>query len=88
MTLRLKGLEIPKGFEPRVVRGSICRMQLPDNWYNHFSGFLFCVVPDAHGYSRLRLPKITTRMKHVKLTGFDENARFSRLPGVLGGDCK
>nr|XP_043614079.1 disease resistance protein Roq1-like [Erigeron canadensis] len=40
MSLQLKGLEIPRGFEPRVVRGRRCRMQLPENWYNDFSGFL------------------------------------------------
>nr|XP_043608861.1 TMV resistance protein N-like [Erigeron canadensis] len=65
MILQLKGLEIPRGFEPRVVKGGRCTLQVPENWYNHFSGFLFCVVLDGYFY----VPKITTCMKHEKLTG-------------------
>nr|XP_043633989.1 TMV resistance protein N-like isoform X2 [Erigeron canadensis] len=45
--LQLSGLEIPRGFEPRLVRGERCRMQLPENWYIHFSGFLFCAISDG-----------------------------------------
>nr|XP_043635305.1 TMV resistance protein N-like isoform X2 [Erigeron canadensis] len=60
MILQLKELEIPWGFEPRVVRGDKCRMQLPENWYNHFCGFLFCAT--SHGY--IGGPIVS--MKHVE----------------------
>nr|XP_043634836.1 TMV resistance protein N-like [Erigeron canadensis]XP_043634844.1 TMV resistance protein N-like [Erigeron canadensis] len=61
MILRLnEGLEIARGFEPCVVRGERCRMQLPENWYHHFSGFLFCTT--SHGESNSPI----IRMKHVE----------------------
>lgn len=59
MFLRLPELEIRRGFEPRLVRGDRCRMQLPENWYNDFYGFLFCAV--THG---LINPVIS--MKHME----------------------
>nr|XP_043613288.1 TMV resistance protein N-like [Erigeron canadensis] len=68
MILQLKGLEIPRGFEPRVVRGRRCRMQVPENWYTQFSGILLCIVLNNDG-DYFDLTKITTRMKHEKLTG-------------------
>ncbi|KAK1431630.1 hypothetical protein QVD17_08123 [Tagetes erecta] len=44
MHLRLTDLEIPKGFTPPLLRGSSCRLKLPENWCNDFSGFLMCMV--------------------------------------------
>ncbi|KAK9049581.1 hypothetical protein SSX86_031450 [Deinandra increscens subsp. villosa] len=44
MILNLEGLEIAKGFTPPLVRGSRCRLELPENWSNDFSGFLMCAV--------------------------------------------
>lgn len=44
MILRLEGIEIAKQFRPPLVRGRRCRMILPDNWSNDFSGFLMCTV--------------------------------------------
>ncbi|MFS7950347.1 putative TIR domain, AAA+ ATPase domain, P-loop containing nucleoside triphosphate hydrolase [Helianthus anomalus] len=41
MLLQLEGLEIPNGFTP-LVRGRNCRLELPANWWNDFSGFLIC----------------------------------------------
>ncbi|KAI3802719.1 hypothetical protein L1987_30860 [Smallanthus sonchifolius] len=37
-------LEIPKGFKPPLLRGSRCRLQLPENWCNDFCGFLMCAI--------------------------------------------
>nr|XP_043622044.1 TMV resistance protein N-like [Erigeron canadensis] len=48
MILGVDGLEIPRGFEPRVVIGKRCRIQLPENWCNDFSGFLFCAASDDY----------------------------------------
>ncbi|XP_071699185.1 TMV resistance protein N-like [Rutidosis leptorrhynchoides] len=44
MVLCVDGLEIPKTFKPPLLEGSRCRLQLPKNWYNDFSGFLMCAV--------------------------------------------
>ncbi|KAL8252513.1 hypothetical protein R6Q59_036206 [Mikania micrantha] len=44
MFLRLKGIQIAKGFTSDLVRGDRCRLQLPENWCNEFSGFLKCGV--------------------------------------------
>lgn len=47
MRLRIQGLEIARGFEPRLVKGTGCILQqLPENWFNDFSGFLICLVYD------------------------------------------
>ncbi|KAI3763066.1 hypothetical protein L1987_53516 [Smallanthus sonchifolius] len=44
MVLRLQGIEIAKGFSPPLLRGSRCRLQLPENWSIDFSGLVFCAV--------------------------------------------
>ncbi|XP_076887497.1 disease resistance protein Roq1-like isoform X1 [Bidens hawaiensis] len=44
MILKLEGLEVAKGFRPPLLRGSRCRLKLPENWFNDFSGFLMCAV--------------------------------------------
>nr|XP_043636324.1 TMV resistance protein N-like [Erigeron canadensis] len=44
MCLMLSGVEIPKEFEPRLLKGSTYRLQLPENWFNEYTGFLFCSV--------------------------------------------
>ncbi|KAL8232437.1 hypothetical protein R6Q57_002215 [Mikania cordata] len=44
MFLRLEGIQMAKGFTPDLVRGNRCRLQLPENWCNEFSGFLMCGV--------------------------------------------
>ncbi|CAH1430635.1 unnamed protein product [Lactuca virosa] len=54
--------EIPKEFVHvgRLFRGNTFRMRLPDDWYNHFSGFLIHVVTHE-GY-----PNIKITIKEVK----------------------
>ncbi|KAD4585087.1 hypothetical protein E3N88_22688 [Mikania micrantha] len=44
MFLRLKGIQIAKRFTSDLVRENRCRLQLPENWCNEFSGFLMCGV--------------------------------------------
>ncbi|KAK9063770.1 hypothetical protein SSX86_017642 [Deinandra increscens subsp. villosa] len=44
MLLEIGGVEIANGFRPPLVQGNRCRLQLPENCYNEFSGFLMCVV--------------------------------------------
>ncbi|KAJ0614202.1 hypothetical protein HanIR_Chr02g0059791 [Helianthus annuus] len=44
MVLCLQGLEIAKGFIPHLLRGSKYTLKLPENWCNHFHGFLMCFV--------------------------------------------
>ncbi|KAK1427544.1 hypothetical protein QVD17_16231 [Tagetes erecta] len=44
MILKLEGLETAKGFRFPLVRGCRCRLKLPDNWSDDFSGFLMCAV--------------------------------------------
>ncbi|PWA43038.1 toll/interleukin-1 receptor (TIR) domain-containing protein [Artemisia annua] len=62
MRLHLKGIEIPKGFEPRLVRGRSCRLKLPKNWFNEYAGFLFCCVyMDEESYGPIDSVKITMR---------------------------
>nr|XP_043613545.1 disease resistance protein Roq1-like [Erigeron canadensis] len=45
LSLKLKGLEVAKAkwFEPNLFRRN-CQLRLPENWYNHFSGFLICAI--------------------------------------------
>ncbi|MFS7950326.1 putative TIR domain, P-loop containing nucleoside triphosphate hydrolase [Helianthus anomalus] len=42
MHLLLGDLKIPKGFTPLLRRGGSCRLELPENWCNDFTGFLMC----------------------------------------------
>ncbi|KAI3802736.1 hypothetical protein L1987_30877 [Smallanthus sonchifolius] len=44
MLLQLEGLEIPKGFTPPLLKGNSCKLELPENWCNDYSGLLICVV--------------------------------------------
>ncbi|KAD4585092.1 hypothetical protein E3N88_22693 [Mikania micrantha] len=45
MILQLRGIhQMEKGLTPQLVRGNRCRLQLPENWCNEFSGFLMCGV--------------------------------------------
>nr|XP_043634480.1 disease resistance protein Roq1-like [Erigeron canadensis] len=44
MLLELRGVEIPKGFIPRLCYGIRCTLQLPNNWSDDFCGFLICAV--------------------------------------------
>ncbi|KAI3807085.1 hypothetical protein L1987_23007 [Smallanthus sonchifolius] len=44
MLVKLEGIELAKGFRPSLLRGSGCRLKLPENWSNDFSGFLMCLV--------------------------------------------
>nr|XP_043637859.1 disease resistance protein RUN1-like [Erigeron canadensis] len=63
--LRFEGVEIPKRFNPGLVRGNRCTYQLPENWYNDFSGFLMCAaLPYVMNY-------IEITMKCVMVSGLD-----------------
>ncbi|KAF5808011.1 putative leucine-rich repeat domain superfamily [Helianthus annuus] len=44
MHLQLRDLKISKGFTPLLRRGGSCRLELPENWCNDFTGFLMCFV--------------------------------------------
>ncbi|PWA87552.1 toll/interleukin-1 receptor (TIR) domain-containing protein [Artemisia annua] len=55
MSLGLQGVDIPKGFTPRLHVGWRCTLQLPDNWCDDFCGFLVCAV-------------VTDECSHVALT--------------------
>ncbi|KAJ0579302.1 putative TIR domain, P-loop containing nucleoside triphosphate hydrolase [Helianthus annuus] len=44
MYLQLGDLKIPKGFTPLLRKGGSCRLELPENWCNDFTGFLMCAV--------------------------------------------
>nr|XP_043613516.1 disease resistance protein Roq1-like [Erigeron canadensis] len=71
MSLHLNGLEIPRVFKPCLVRGKRCRMQLLENWYNDFSGFLF--------YTALNYSFIPTiSMKHEKPEGSSTRMKDSQ----------
>ncbi|KAI7727043.1 hypothetical protein M8C21_007875 [Ambrosia artemisiifolia] len=63
MRLQLEGLEIPKGLTPPLLRGNRCRLELPENWCNDYSGFLICVVTS---YDYFAIPyRIWISMKQV-----------------------
>ncbi|XP_076902418.1 disease resistance protein Roq1-like [Bidens hawaiensis] len=63
MHLQVEGCEIPKGFRPHLLRGRRCRLELPENWCNDFSGFLMCVVTS---YDSFAIPyRIWISMKQV-----------------------
>nr|XP_043633258.1 TMV resistance protein N-like [Erigeron canadensis] len=73
MSMELKGLEIPKKFKPRLVkRRRRCRLKLPENWFNEFSGFLFCCVL-----------KKSTMLNHVVVTMTKEEKQ--QLQMGMGG---
>ncbi|KAD4585143.1 hypothetical protein E3N88_22744 [Mikania micrantha] len=46
MILLLRGLKIPMGFTPPLLRRKRYTLQLPENWRDDFSGFLMCAVPN------------------------------------------
>ncbi|KAJ0816884.1 putative TIR domain, P-loop containing nucleoside triphosphate hydrolase [Helianthus annuus] len=52
MHLQLGDLKIPKGFTPLLRRGGSCRLELPENWCNDFTGFLMCVVT-SYGFDMI-----------------------------------
>ncbi|KAJ0794745.1 putative TIR domain, P-loop containing nucleoside triphosphate hydrolase [Helianthus annuus] len=59
--LQLEGLKVPRWFTPRLLKGSRCRLELPDNWWNDFSGFLMCTVLTSNYLSDF----LMIRMKHT-----------------------
>lgn len=81
MILQLGGIEIPKGFIHPLLKGSRYRLQLPQNWYNHFSGFLMCAAMRRNYKSGQYI-----RMKHEKggsTTGIDsEQDMYWKESGV------
>ncbi|KAK9069734.1 hypothetical protein SSX86_010128 [Deinandra increscens subsp. villosa] len=44
LILQLEGVEVAKEFRLHLVRERRCRLELPENWCNDFSGFLMCAV--------------------------------------------
>ncbi|MFS7950272.1 putative TIR domain, P-loop containing nucleoside triphosphate hydrolase [Helianthus anomalus] len=62
MLLQLHGLEVAKGFIPRLHHGSRLTLQLPGNWCNDFCGFLMCVVLPDYFYRR---ESLRVSIKHV-----------------------
>nr|XP_043634495.1 TMV resistance protein N-like [Erigeron canadensis] len=48
LIMELNGLEVPQRFKPCLAKGRRCRLRLPENWFNEFSGFLFCYVSKEH----------------------------------------
>nr|XP_043621090.1 TMV resistance protein N-like [Erigeron canadensis] len=71
MSLNLQGLEIPKAFEPRLVRGNRFRLKLAENWYNEYTGFLFCAVLKEYNRNRIGPVKITMRQEVVHIRMWD-----------------
>nr|XP_043614053.1 uncharacterized protein LOC122586003 [Erigeron canadensis] len=68
LTLCISGVAISRVFGPCLLRREKrYRMQLPENWYNDFSGFLFCTASTYNYYST------KLKMTHDKLEGGDDN---------------
>ncbi|KAD4585081.1 hypothetical protein E3N88_22682 [Mikania micrantha] len=66
MFLYLKDILMVKGLTPQLVRGNRCRLQLPENWWNEFSGFLMCGV-----MSRFYVNIFTRISKNEEMNGMD-----------------
>ncbi|KAI3763081.1 hypothetical protein L1987_53531 [Smallanthus sonchifolius] len=74
MVLQLQGLEIAKRFKPPLLRGSSCRLQLPENWCNDFSGFLMCaVLSDRTCFTSLNMKQVMSGMKSEDDVVWDES---------------
>ncbi|XP_071697030.1 TMV resistance protein N-like [Rutidosis leptorrhynchoides] len=86
MKLYVDGLEIPKTFIPPLRRGSTCRLQLPQNWYNDFCGFLMCSVLKK---GSIRNQRISLKHEQSKRMGMnvepglwkecDEDDKYTRV---------
>lgn len=78
MSLQLEGLEIPKGFIPLLLTGTRCTLQLPQNCYDDFCGFLMCaVVKNNYGSYR----EITMEHDKSDITGMDSHCVLWRKRG-------
>nr|XP_043635488.1 disease resistance protein Roq1-like isoform X2 [Erigeron canadensis] len=54
MVLQVEGIEIPKKLLDWLVSGNTCTLQLPENWYNDFCGFIMCAV-SPHYYLNVQI---------------------------------
>nr|XP_043637854.1 TMV resistance protein N-like [Erigeron canadensis] len=83
MILQLEGVEIPKRLLPWLVSGKTCRLQLPENWCNDFSGFLMCVactrdlIPQKH---------IRIRMEQMMSGGLGMDSQYDEEPWTESAD--
>lgn len=81
MHLRLEDLEISKGFTPPLLRGSSCRLKLPENWCNDFSGFLMCMVASLDLENE---DGTMISMKQVSGVDFEDDAVWEERDGDSG----
>ncbi|KAK1436880.1 hypothetical protein QVD17_02664 [Tagetes erecta] len=73
MVLRLEGVEVAKGFNPRLLRGGRYILQLPGNWCNDFCGFLVCaVIKSEYNVSSPSLAISINQMMSSKMYSQDE----------------
>ncbi|KAI7756210.1 hypothetical protein M8C21_032416 [Ambrosia artemisiifolia] len=81
MLLKLEGHEIAKEFKPPLVSGSRCRLKLPENWSNDFSGFLICVVGTyeiSHYSQRISMEHVLSGMDYEDDVAWEESDNDKR----------